>query len=337
MSTAAGAVTVAVRGEDCGPDSSAAKGINEYNGCGQLTQLDIISASDISPEDFFQKYIATRTPVVLKGPLPDKEWQVSGSRWTNSYLRANTPPDLEVKVEHRDYVQETFGQGKEMWLKFHSFLDEIDSGSQNWYLSTQELEYDYEDQPEILSAPLTSLRKDFPLTPSLFKTLIPSNINLWYGQTAASSTSGLHHDYHDNLYIMLKGQKRITLFSPALVESMYVEGKWVHVHPNGRINYEGQVTHADGRALNAEKAWKASKLLKEAAAKNVNEGSDEDEDELDKAMQAVLDAETDDCDEDKYDDADADDTEDADKDEGEIVMAALHYHCINSKRIRLMT
>ena len=32
--------------------------------------------------------------------------------------------------------------------------------------------------------------------------------------TVASSSSGLHHDFHDNLYILLRGRKRFHLWSP---------------------------------------------------------------------------------------------------------------------------
>ena len=34
-------------------------------------------------------------------------------------------------------------------------------------------------------------------------------------RSAEGSSSGLHHDFHDNLYILLRGQKRFRLFSPA--------------------------------------------------------------------------------------------------------------------------
>lgn len=63
--------------------------------------------------------------------------------------------------------------------------------------------------------------------------LIPQNINLWMGFATTASSSGLHHDYHDNLYILLRGTKHFTLYSYAEVENMYTIGEVLRVHPNG--------------------------------------------------------------------------------------------------------
>jgi Cupin-like domain len=60
--------------------------------------------------------------------------------------------------------------------------------------------------------------------------------------TGSSSTSGLHHDHHDNLYILLRGRKRFRLWSPNDTQNMYTYGTVAKVHPNGRINYTGQVS-----------------------------------------------------------------------------------------------
>lgn len=61
-----------------------------------------------------------------------------------------------------------------------------------------------------MSAPLDRLRGDFPLRPRLAGALIPQNVNLWMGYTKpkkGGSSSGLHHDFHDNLYVLLRGKK----------------------------------------------------------------------------------------------------------------------------------
>ena len=57
----------------------------------------------------------------------------------------------------------------------------------------------------------------------------------------AGSSSGLHHDYHDNLYCLLRGRKRFRIFPPALLRQMHTHGEIRMIHPNGRIVYEGQV------------------------------------------------------------------------------------------------
>lgn len=63
------------------------------------------------------------------------------------------------------------------------------------------------------------------------------------------SSSGHHHDFHDNLYILLRGKKRFRLFSPDSAEHQYTNGKILRVFPNGRIVYEGpgaEEVQADG-------------------------------------------------------------------------------------------
>ena len=57
----------------------------------------------------------------------------------------------------------------------------------------------------------------------------------------AGSSTGLHHDYHDNLYVLLRGKKRFRLYPPSLADRMYVHGQLQRVHPNGRIVHKSQV------------------------------------------------------------------------------------------------
>ena len=57
----------------------------------------------------------------------------------------------------------------------------------------------------------------------------------------AGSSSGLHHDYHDNLYCLLRGRKRFRLYPPAMARRLYTRGTIHKIHPSGRIVYEGQV------------------------------------------------------------------------------------------------
>lgn len=66
--------------------------------------------------------------------------------------------------------------------------------------------------------------------------LSPSNLS-W----TAGASSGLHHDFHDNLYILLRGRKRFRLYPPTDAPNMYTHGILKRIHSNGRIVYEGQV------------------------------------------------------------------------------------------------
>ena len=97
-------------------------------------------------------------------------------------------------------------------MKFEELIDEISKGNENLYLTTQELVYDFEGRPELISPPIEQLKSDLPIIPSLFGNLIVSNINLWFGNSVTKkSSSGLHHDFHDNLYILLRGEKEVNI------------------------------------------------------------------------------------------------------------------------------
>lgn len=68
---------------------------------------------------------------------------------------------------------------------------------------------DASGRPRVMAGPLDKLRGDFPLRPRLVGGLVPQNVNLWMGNSRGGkgSSSGLHHDFHDNLYVLLRGKK----------------------------------------------------------------------------------------------------------------------------------
>lgn len=72
----------------------------------------------------------------------------------------------------------------------------------------QDLGVDNSGRPQLMSAPLDKLKDDFPLRPRLMGGLLPQTVNLWMGYSSMKgSSSGLHHDFHDNLYVLLRGKK----------------------------------------------------------------------------------------------------------------------------------
>ena len=99
-------------------------------------------------------------------------------------------------------------------------------------------------EDELLTGPLKKLK--FPLVPDVCPNLIPADYNIWMGRTGSTgSSSGLHHDYHDNLYVLMRGRKRFRLFSPKDAHEMNTHGKIKRVWENGRICYSKDVL-ADG-------------------------------------------------------------------------------------------
>jgi len=111
-------------------------------------------------------------------------------------------------------------------------------------MTTQDLERDESDLDEygmpqsVLAEPLRSLIGEFPLRPSLLGNLIPYQLSLWQGSSSAGASSGLHHDYHDNLYVLLRGRKRFRLFPPSAAKFLRTTGVLTKVHTNGLIVYE---------------------------------------------------------------------------------------------------
>jgi hypothetical protein len=305
-----------------------------YSGCASIPAkagISKVSPDDISPASFFAKYVSTRTPVQFTAQSKELS---NTSKWNDAYL-ARKCSDCPIKVEVREEGGQ-YGKGNEIRTTFGEFLTNVPKGST--YLTTQDLVYDEDGRPAIVSPPVTCLEEDIPKVPNLFSNLVVANVNMWFGHTTDGkpTTSGLHHDFHDNLYILLRGEKKITLISPAEAENLYTVGRISKVHPNGRINYHGQPqTRADGSDLAADAALKASQRLQEVARRlaqagaagadavgggqagagsGEGEGDSELEDELDRALEDVLDAEM--MGEDDYDDED-DDEEDEDEGDAE--------------------
>jgi hypothetical protein len=234
-----------------------------------LTQIDEVDVTQIKPEEFFNKYIARRIPVLLRGHLQDPSWH--GEMMKDfDYLRRKSGEEI-IKVETRgdaSFAHE-FGNGLETHMALNSFLTLIENGSEDLYMTTQKLPMSPEGEPDIVSPPMSRLIGDFPWQPALTGRLVVQNVNMWIGQSASGTSSGLHHDHHDNLYILLAGKKTFRLFSPAEAFNMYTTGQISRIHPNGRINYTSQPpTRADGADLRACKALKASERLERMAVDN---------------------------------------------------------------------
>jgi hypothetical protein len=172
-----------------------------------MPTIQCISANGVDTAAFFQKYISTRTPVKFTDHFVGSEWQFQ--KWTNAYLK-NKAGSARVKIEFRDSTMGRYGKGNDQIFDFKEFLSELESGNEQLYMTTQKLQYSPEGQPCIISEPVKGLAEDFPVRPAVMGNLIVQNINMWMGCTSVPSTSGLHHDFHDNLYIVLRGTKIIT-------------------------------------------------------------------------------------------------------------------------------
>ena len=260
-----------------------------------------ITSCGLTPRQFFAQYIATRKPCVVAGGIPHLDPRFRGHElWNDGHLKS-VAGDSEVRVEQRAAAVgdscgassssgssssssssapvASFGRGNNVRMPFGAFVDLVAAGDERHYMTTQDLDVDEDGRPALLSPPCSDLLAagDFPLRPRVMGNLILMNANMWYGNSAAGSSSGLHHDFHDNLYVLLRGKKRFRLFSPRDAHRMYTTGRMAMVHPNGRICYDGLMTGADGADVASIKAMEAEKEQAVAA---------EDADRAQRALEA---------------------------------------------------
>ena len=103
-----------------------------------------------------------------------------------------------------------FGYGRSSMMKLHEFLGKWEGGEEGVYLTTQDLDDDAdadddddadEALPALMAAPLSDVMDCFPLRPQPAAAMIPSSYNVWVGASRAGSSSGLHHDFHDNMCV----------------------------------------------------------------------------------------------------------------------------------------
>lgn len=184
--------------------------------------------------EFYLDYFIARRPVVIRTQcLAELDWRTD--RWTNEYLayKAGGQSVVVLQSEQRDnFMPEQSRYGT---MIFQSFLDKVmanPEGNETLYLNLQEL-----DKGRVLEPPLLQLIGDFSV-PAYFKDLILRCINIWMGNSRRAIVTPLHHDFNDNLYVVVEGHKRITLFPPTQAANLYTRGKLLGVDPNGTIQYE---------------------------------------------------------------------------------------------------
>lgn len=161
-------------------------------------------------------------------------------------------------MEARDSEAQGFGRGKKVRMAFGDFLRRVSGGDATLYHTTQEAAVEADGHPALYAPPLAQLAGDFPPRPALLGRLVPQAVNLWAGCAPAGASSGLHHDFHDNLYILLRGRKRFRLFPPDLAGRMHTHGRVARLHASGRLVYEGQgAVLADGSDAGDVAQWRA--------------------------------------------------------------------------------
>jgi len=185
----------------------------------------------VSLEEFYRDYYLTRTPVIISTQTLDQlGWQTG--RWTNEYLLYKAGAQ-EVLVLRRDDASD-FAPDHTRYtpMRFHEFMTRVmmrPQGDHDLYLNLQ--------HDKVMEPPLLQLLGDFNV-PVYFKDLALRCVNLWMGNSESSITTPLHHDFNDNLYVVVEGRKHFTLFPPEQAPNLYPQGKLLEVGANGYIRYE---------------------------------------------------------------------------------------------------
>jgi hypothetical protein len=279
---------------------------------GAEAALECVDASALTAEEFFTRFVQPRKPCVLRNAVAlDRE------RWSLAGLR-DVAGTLPVEVEVRDHDRESFGQGKKQRMTFGSFLERVDQ-SALMYMTTQSRTVGP------VSNPATALvGKWFPKQLPLAGNLVLANLNMWLGSAPAGlgSTTPLHHDFHDNFYLLVQGRKRFTLFAPSDAPLMCTRGKITTIHGNGLINYEGWPTNADGSTAHAVALGKDAKRHREAQRELEEAELAGDDERIEQALESLLQFE-------QYDDyGDDGDEEGQQQQEEEEEEVSLNHFCI---------
>ncbi|KAL4437367.1 hypothetical protein ABPG75_004506 [Micractinium tetrahymenae] len=202
-------------------------------------QKQRLEAAELSQERFWAEHVVPRKPGLFAALSPDLAHLPA--LWTDEHLIA-AAGEARVEMEQRGSAAEGFGKGPDMrvLLTFGEVLRRGAAGDASLYLTTQAVPTAPDGHPAPYASPIAELARDVPLVPSVMGLLVPQSINLWLGAARDGSSTGLHTDYHDNLYVLLRGRKRFRLYPPQAAKHMYTVGAVAKIHSNGRIVFKGQ-------------------------------------------------------------------------------------------------
>lgn len=180
-------------------------------------------------EDFYFRFHTGRQPVVMRTQsLSQLGWHTH--LWNNEYL-AHKAGAQQVLVQKRGSDEYSAESSAYVPMLFVDFLRQVmarASGDERIYLNLQ--------TDKVIEPPLLQLLGDFSI-PVYFKDLQLRCVNLWMGNSDKTITTPLHHDFNDNLYVVVEGRKRFTLFPPEQAPNLYPRGQLQAVEPNGIIRY----------------------------------------------------------------------------------------------------
>ena len=259
--------------------------MNDYQGFHPTANWKIPSV-DINDPKKFSEYIKSRTPCLVQVNQGVSLEQVVKECGQETVM-------VEQKKNGR------FGYGIKKEMKFKEFYQALLAGDENLYLTTQ---YEIEDVDEERAAfrhfAAPPLHAAPQLVPRIWEKLdlIPHQVNMWVGacKDQKGTHSGLHHDHHDNIYILSKGRKKFSIFSPKDMAHMALAGRVRKVHPNGLIEYaDGPAVREDGAFMEDVAQYRVDLANAKLEQDQSPEEMEKAEQELDQAMELLLEYQTD--------------------------------------------
>lgn len=225
---------------------------NAYSGF-RLPRHGVYAPSTLysSPnEEEFKSYVVSRTPLKVEFDSTDEltlalSWP---SDWSLGHLRdifGSTSVEVERRprtcpfISSHDSSDALLGFGMQVTrhaVPFADFANRLENTASG--LPSTHVEYLNTQQKSKMtySQPLNLISESLPL-PSFIGEYIESvtDVNMWLGASPAtcSSTSRLHMDATDNLYILLHGNKTFRIFSPDLATDMQTVSPTYAVAENG--------------------------------------------------------------------------------------------------------
>lgn len=160
---------------------------NEYAGfrLRSAGRLRAVSAQ-LGARRFFDQYVATRTPVLVRGLLP--ELIEPSRRWLDGGLR-RAAGQSRVRVELRGSSAEAFGRGNRVEMPFAELLRRLGRGDTSHYMTTQPLPALANGSEATVGPPLDKVQHEIPSRPSLLPSLQLQSVNLWVGCAAGGITA----------------------------------------------------------------------------------------------------------------------------------------------------
>jgi mannose-6-phosphate isomerase-like protein (cupin superfamily) len=179
----------------------------------------------------FLRHYVDREPLIIQVPdLAVLGWQTH--RWTNDYLSyKGGAHEVRVLQQPRAGLF-TAESASYVAMPFRHFIREVmapPEGNPGYYLNLQ--------TDRLIEPPLLQLIGDFSI-PDYFKDFMMRCIVLWMGNSPSPIVTVLHHDFNDNLYVVVEGRKQFTLFPPTEAHHLYPRGVIRRIAETGLIEYE---------------------------------------------------------------------------------------------------